>query len=140
MSTDAISPLRQRMIEDMAARKLGRHAQRSHIHSYRRFAAFFGRSPDTATTEDEGLAGQGRDRGDPAGGPARMRSVGSVSIAGAAPVGEHHRLERNPTISAIRIACPGGRRCRSAAGATLNRPGTPSRPLPPAAGKGVGKR
>ena len=43
MSTDTtVSPLRQRMIEDMAARKLGRHAQRSHIHSCRRFAAFLG--------------------------------------------------------------------------------------------------
>src|SRR3981081_51010 len=53
MSTDPpVSPLRQRMIEDMAARKLGRHAQRSHIHSCRRFAAFLGRSPDTATADD----------------------------------------------------------------------------------------
>ena len=31
MSTDAVSPLRQRMIEDMNARKLGAHTQRSHI-------------------------------------------------------------------------------------------------------------
>ena len=53
MSTDStVSPLRQRMIEDMAARKLGPHAQRSHIHSCRRFAAFLGRSPDTATADD----------------------------------------------------------------------------------------
>jgi site-specific recombinase XerD len=53
MSTDStVSPLRQRMIEDMAARKLGHHAQRSHIHSCKRFAAFLGRSPDTATADD----------------------------------------------------------------------------------------
>ena len=53
MSTDTtVSPLRQRMIEDMAARKLGRHAQRSHIHSCSRFAAFLGRSPDRATADD----------------------------------------------------------------------------------------
>jgi hypothetical protein len=53
MSTDTtVSPLRRRMIEDMAARKLGPHAQRSHIHSCRRFAAFLGRSPDTATADD----------------------------------------------------------------------------------------
>ena len=38
MGTEAISPLRQRMIEDMAARQLGRHSQRSHIHSCQRFA------------------------------------------------------------------------------------------------------
>jgi hypothetical protein len=45
MSTDTtVSPLRQRMIKDMAARKLGPHAQRSHIHSCRRFAALLGRS------------------------------------------------------------------------------------------------
>ena len=44
-----ISPLRQRMIEDMTARKLGAHSQRSHIYSCKRFAAFLKRSPDTAT-------------------------------------------------------------------------------------------
>jgi len=37
MSMDAVTPLRQRMIEDMNARKLGAHSQRSHIHSCRRF-------------------------------------------------------------------------------------------------------
>jgi hypothetical protein len=44
--TSTISPLRQRMIEDMAARLLGRHSQRSHIHSCKRFAAYLKRSPD----------------------------------------------------------------------------------------------
>src|SRR5712691_12631103 len=52
MSTDTVSPLRQRMIEDMNARKLGAHTQRGHIHSCKRFAAFLKRSPDTATAED----------------------------------------------------------------------------------------
>src|SRR4249919_4157662 len=52
MSTEAISPLRQRMIEDMNSRKLGAHTQRSHIYSCKRFAAFLERSPDTATLED----------------------------------------------------------------------------------------
>ena len=53
MSTNTtVSPLRQRMIEDMTARKLGRHSQRSHIRSCRRFAAFLKRSPDTATADD----------------------------------------------------------------------------------------
>jgi site-specific recombinase XerD len=52
MSTEAISPLRQRMIEDMSSRKLGAHTQRGHIHSCKRFAAFLKRSPDTATAED----------------------------------------------------------------------------------------
>jgi integrase/recombinase XerD len=52
MSTDAVTPLRQRMIEDMNARKLGAHSQRSHISSCKRFAAFLKRSPDTATPDD----------------------------------------------------------------------------------------
>jgi site-specific recombinase XerD len=40
------------MIEDMNARKLGTHSQKSHTHSCKRFAAFLKRSPDTATAED----------------------------------------------------------------------------------------
>jgi integrase/recombinase XerD len=52
MTTEAITPLRQRMIEDMNARKLCAGTQRGHILSCRRFAAFLKRSPDTATTED----------------------------------------------------------------------------------------
>ena len=47
-----VSPLRQRMIDDMRARKLGRHSVRSHIHSCKRFAAFLKRSPETATADD----------------------------------------------------------------------------------------
>jgi len=52
MSTDTISPLRQRMIEDMNARKLCAATQAGHIRSCKRFAAFLNRSPDTATLED----------------------------------------------------------------------------------------
>ena len=52
MSTEIVSPLRQRMIEDMNARKLGEHSQRSHIYSCKRFAAFLKRSPDTAMPDD----------------------------------------------------------------------------------------
>jgi FCD domain-containing protein/integrase-like protein len=52
MTTEAITPLRERMIEDMSARKLGTHSQRSHIYSCKQFAAFLKRSPETATCED----------------------------------------------------------------------------------------
>jgi site-specific recombinase XerD len=52
MTTEAITPLRQRMIEDMTARKLCAGTQRGHIRSCKRFAAFLKRSPDTATRED----------------------------------------------------------------------------------------
>jgi site-specific recombinase XerD len=52
MTTEAITPLRQRMIEDMNARKLGVHSQRSHIYSCKLFAAFLKRSPESASCED----------------------------------------------------------------------------------------
>ena len=52
MTTEAITPLRQRMIEDMTSRKLCAHTQRGHIYSCKRFAAFLKRSPETATCED----------------------------------------------------------------------------------------
>jgi len=50
--TITVSPLRQRMIEDMAARKLNPHTQRGHISSCKRFAAWLKRSPDTATPDE----------------------------------------------------------------------------------------
>ena len=52
MTTEAITPLRQRMIEDMNARKLCAGTQKGHIRSCKQFAAFLKRSPDTATLED----------------------------------------------------------------------------------------
>src|SRR5258708_34419243 len=52
MSTESMTPLRQRMIEDMASRKLCAGTQKGHIRSCKRFAAFLKRSPDTTTAED----------------------------------------------------------------------------------------
>jgi site-specific recombinase XerD len=52
MTTEAITPLRQHMIEDMNARKLCAGTQRGHIRSCKRFAAFLKRSPDTASLDD----------------------------------------------------------------------------------------
>src|SRR3974390_2296811 len=51
-TSNRISPLRQRMIEDMTARNLGHHSQRSHIYSCKLFAAFLKRSPYTANADD----------------------------------------------------------------------------------------
>ena len=50
--TTTITPLRQRMIEDMNGRKLSTVTQKNYIRSCRRFVAFLGRSPESATTED----------------------------------------------------------------------------------------
>ncbi len=48
----AVSPLRQRMIEDMRMRKLNPHTQEGYIRAVRKFTQYLGRSPDTATVED----------------------------------------------------------------------------------------
>jgi integrase/recombinase XerD len=47
-----ISPLRQRLIEDMNMRRFSRETQRNYIRDVGRFASFLGRSLTTATTED----------------------------------------------------------------------------------------
>ena len=48
-TTPAISPLRQRMLDDMRMRKFAEHTQDGYIRAVRKLAAFLGRSPDTAT-------------------------------------------------------------------------------------------
>jgi integrase/recombinase XerD len=47
-----VSPLRARMIEDMTVRGFGDKTRNDYIRHVRSFAAFIGRSPDTATEED----------------------------------------------------------------------------------------
>ena len=51
-TTTAISPLRQRMLEEMASRQLANGTQIGHIRACKRFAAWLKRSPDTATVEE----------------------------------------------------------------------------------------
>jgi integrase/recombinase XerD len=51
-STQAVTPLRQRMIDDMRMRKLSDKTQSAYVRAVRQLAAFLGRSPDTATVED----------------------------------------------------------------------------------------
>jgi site-specific recombinase XerD len=51
-STREISPLRQRMLEDMRLRKLAPQTQASYVRSVRRLAGYLRRPPDTATVED----------------------------------------------------------------------------------------
>jgi site-specific recombinase XerD len=52
MSDQLISPLRQRMIEDMSIRKFTAKTQHDYVQRVKDFAAFLGRSPDTAKSED----------------------------------------------------------------------------------------
>ena len=52
MTEKAISPLRQRLVEDMTIRRLGPKTQHDYIRHVKSFADFLGRSPDKATAED----------------------------------------------------------------------------------------
>src|SRR5829696_8061857 len=52
MTDEATSPLRRRMIEDMTIRKLAPKTQEGYIRTVKNFAAFIGRSPETASLED----------------------------------------------------------------------------------------
>ncbi|MER9771194.1 site-specific integrase [Mesorhizobium sp. M0220] len=47
-----ISPLRQRLIDEMNMRRFSRETQRNYLRDIGRLATFLGRSPDTATTDD----------------------------------------------------------------------------------------
>ena len=52
MTQEAISPLRQRMIEDMTVRNFASETQRNYIRAVKNLTVFLGRSPDTAMAED----------------------------------------------------------------------------------------
>lgn len=52
VTAQAISPLRQRMIDDMRMRQLADKTQSHYLRAVRQFSVFLGRSPDTATIED----------------------------------------------------------------------------------------
>ncbi len=52
-NNQSVSPLRQRMIDDMTLRKLSPKTQSDYVRAVKNFTRFFGRSPDTATAEDQ---------------------------------------------------------------------------------------
>jgi site-specific recombinase XerD len=52
LPTTPVSPLRQKLIDDMNMRRFSMATQRNYIRDVGRFASFLRRSPDTATTED----------------------------------------------------------------------------------------
>jgi len=51
-TTPAISPLRQRMIDDMRMRKFGEKTQLDYVRAVRNFTKYLRRSPDSASVED----------------------------------------------------------------------------------------
>jgi integrase/recombinase XerD len=52
MSERPISPLRQRLLEDMTVRNFVEKTKNDYVRHVKSLAAFLGRSPDTATPED----------------------------------------------------------------------------------------
>jgi len=52
MTEKRTTPLRERMIEDMRIKGLGEKSIKAYIRAVKDFAAFLGRSPDTATPDD----------------------------------------------------------------------------------------
>lgn len=52
MTQERISRLRERMMEVMRIQGMGDKSQKAHIRALKDFAAFLGRSPDTATPND----------------------------------------------------------------------------------------
>jgi integrase/recombinase XerD len=50
--TRPVTPLRQRMLEDMRMRKMTEHTQEGYVRAVRKLAAFLHRSPDAADAED----------------------------------------------------------------------------------------
>ncbi len=51
-STKSISPLRQRMLDDMKMRKLNKRTQETYIRAVVKFSRHLKRSPDTTTADE----------------------------------------------------------------------------------------
>jgi hypothetical protein len=78
--TAAISPLCQRLIDDMNMRRFSRETQRNYIRDVGRFATFLRRSSDTATADDvRRLQIEQRDGGVPTRGFHRIRHYGLLA-------------------------------------------------------------
>ena len=52
MPDKPVTPLRQRMIDDMTARRFGEHTQRGYVRAVKNFADYLGCSPAKASAED----------------------------------------------------------------------------------------
>ncbi len=52
MTQEKMSPLRERMMEDMRIRGMQETSQKAHIRALKDFTTFLGRSPDTATPDE----------------------------------------------------------------------------------------
>jgi len=95
-----MSPLRRRMIEDMALRNFVPETQRAYIRWIKGFAAFLGRSPDSASFEDvrgyqlhlaaRGLSAQSRNQA-----AAALRFFFKITL-GRREIEDHTQFVRKP--------------------------------------------
>ena len=107
MTDEAMSPLRRRMIEDMTIRKFTPKTQHDYVQRIKNFAAFVGRSPDTATFEDVRryqlhLAASG------VGVPTINQTVSTLRTLGRHEIVEHthviHEPRKLPVLSPEEVA------------------------------------
>src|SRR5437762_14194040 len=98
MTDEAMSPLRRRMIEDMTIRKLAPKTQHDYVQRVKNFAAFLGRSPDTASFVQFGPQDAKGGMLSVTGTAAGQTLTGSVQINGtpAGPLGAQLRYEYAP--------------------------------------------
>jgi site-specific recombinase XerD len=97
MTDEAMSPLRRRMIEDMTIRKFAPKTQHDYVQRIKNFAAFLGRSPDTASFEDVRryqlhLAGSG------VGVPTRNQNVATLRFFFRVTLRRHEIVEHTTFI------------------------------------------
>src|SRR5215475_5421330 len=108
MSEKPISPLRQRMIEDMTMRNFVEKTRNDYIRQVKTFTAFLGRSPDQAIPEDlrrfqlhqtqagvrppsiNGAVAGGRARTEVQGGTGCGLRCGSAGLRGGGAEGVRH--------------------------------------------------
>jgi len=100
MTDEAMSPLRRRMIEDMALRNFVPETQRAYIRWIKGFAAFLGRSPGSASFEDvrgyqlhlaaRGLSEQSRNQA-----AAALRFFFKITL-GRREIEDHTQFVRKP--------------------------------------------
>ena len=111
MTVEPVSPLRRRMIDDMSIRQFSPSTQNNYVRAVRDFAAFLGRSPDLAGSED--LRRYRVHTASVGASPAQMNMAVSAlrfffkTTLGRGDFGDHLATVRTPRTTAGR-AQPGG--------------------------------
>ena len=95
MTDKAISPLRQRMIEDMTVRHFAEKAQKDYVRYVKNFAAFLGGGASLATPEA----------------PSERLGVAGLDVGDGAPMQRRHRAMSRQVLARETIISLGCWRC-----------------------------